>query len=254
MRSIESPPVRAIYRLLNAAIRLGLCILVLLPVPNLAADEIAQNSKSRAVVSRVSAKLAGELERQNFVPGAPLFVRIFKAERVLEVWLRAKQGFRHFKSYPICAYSGAVGPKLAQGDRQSPEGFYFVTPRRLNPWSRYHLSFDLGYPNAYDRAHRRTGDFLMVHGDCVSIGCYAMTNPGIEEIYTLASMALSNGQGFFRVHVFPFRLSDENLARHSNSPWQSFWQNLRIGYDWFEQHRLPPNVEVNHRKYVFSAQ
>ena len=158
-----------------------------------------------------------------------------------------------FKSYAICSFSGDLGPKLKQGDWQSPEGFYFVKPIQLNPWSQYHLSFNLGFPNRYDREHSRTGSALMVHGDCVSIGCYAMTDPQINEIYSLASAALENGQPFFRVHAFPFKMTDERLAKETQNPWYSFWQNLKTGYDIFEQSAIPPNVTVNNKQYVFDS-
>jgi len=124
-------------------------------------------------------------------------------------------------------YSGELGPKFKQGDGQSPEGFYFVKPGQMNPYSSYHLSFDLGYPNTYDRAHGRTGDYLMVHGDCVSIGCYAMTDAGIEEIYTLMGAALKGGQPFVRVHAFPFPMTEENLKRHEGNKNIEFWKNLK---------------------------
>ena len=146
-----------------------------------------------------------------------------------------------------------AGPKLRQGDGQSPEGFYFVTPARLNSYSKFHLSFNLGYPNAYDRAHGRTGDFLMVHGDCVSIGCYAMTDVGIEEIYTLVQSALGGGQHFIRVHSFPFPMTDENMQAYKSHKDAAFWQNIKQGWDWFETHRRPPNVKVEDRRYLFNT-
>ena len=161
--------------------------------------------------------------------------------------------FIFFKSWDICTYSGALGPKLKQGDRQSPEGFYFVTPARLNPNSSYHLSFNLGYPNAFDSAHGRTGDYLMVHGDCVSIGCYAMMDDGIEEIYTLLQAALNTGQPFVRVHIFPFEMSDVNMDKFKDNPNYEFWKNLKQSWDHFEQTARPPNVEVKDKRYVFQS-
>ncbi len=135
---------------------------------------------------------------------------------------------------------------------KAPEGFYFVTPKRLNPHSRFHLSFNLGYPNTYDLAYGRTGSALMVHGDCQSIGCFAMTDEKIEEIYTIANAALRNGQKFFRVHIFPFQMNTENMKKHEKSKWYSFWKNLKEGYDFFEQNNhVPPNVEVVNKRYVF---
>jgi len=184
------------------------------------------------------------------------FIRIFKAEAELELWTRAEgdAAYSLAKTYPICAYSGDLGPKLKQGDRQAPEGFYWVTRRSLNPHSSYHLSFNLGYPNRYDRAHGRTGDYLMVHGDCVSIGCYAMTDGGIEEIYRTIEASLDTGQTGIRVHIFPFRMTGENMAAHLDHQWYDFWSNLKTGYDMFEVNGAPPNTEVERQTYVFNVE
>jgi murein L,D-transpeptidase YafK len=215
--------------------------------------EVPSSERSREAVERTSRTLAPLLSRQGFRLGAPVFLRIFKEEKILEVWLRAGNGkFELFKSYPICYFSGNPGPKLKVGDRQSPEGFYTVAPSALNPHSQFHLSFNLGYPNAFDRAHGRTGSALMVHGSCVSIGCYAMTDPGIEEIYTLVEAALRNGQDSFQVHSFPFRMTPENFVRHRDSEWWDFWSNLKEGGDLFERDRVPPVVTVRDRRYVFA--
>ncbi|MCA1789736.1 MAG: murein L,D-transpeptidase, partial [Thioalkalivibrio sp.] len=191
------------------------------------------------------------LRTRDFTLGAPIFIRIFKESRELEVWIENGERFELFRTYPICTYSGGLGPKLRTGDGKSPEGFYFVTPGRMNPSSQFHLSFNLGFPNAYDRAHGRTGSALMVHGNCVSIGCYAMTDARIEEIYALGDAALRAGQPFFRVHVFPFRMTPENMAPHNGSKWADFWRNLKEGYDYFENTGRPPNVEAVNGRYVF---
>lgn len=213
--------------------------------------ELPTSPRSREVVARVSPTLGRELEEKGLRLGSPIFIRIFKQERQLELWVRGRERFELFRSYRIAAMSGTLGPKRREGDLQAPEGFYFVTPSRMNPHSRFHLSFDLGYPNAYDRAHDRSGSALMVHGSNVSIGCYAMTDPVIEEIYTLAEAALRGGQTFFRVHCFPFRMTADNLQRQRDSEWFDFWQNLKSGYDWFEEHAHPPDVRVKERRYVF---
>lgn len=214
--------------------------------------ETPSSARSRRVIARVEARMQAELHRAGLELGSPVFIRIFKKSRELELWVRAEERFELFKIYKVCSYSGDLGPKRRRGDRQSPEGFYFVTPARMNPSSRFHLSFNLGYPNAYDRAHGRTGDFLMVHGSCISIGCYAMTDRRIEEIYTVADAALRAGQPFFRVHVFPFRMTDQAMEKHLDSRWGDFWRNLKEGYDWFEERGRPPDVEVAERKYVFA--
>ena len=136
------------------------------------------------------------MAQKNMAPGAPILIRSFKKESALEVWKQTREGpYALLKSFPICRWSGQLGPKRRQGDRQTPEGFYSVTPRQMNPNSAYHLSFDTGFPNAYDRAHGATGSALMVHGICSSAGCYAMTNQQISEIYALARDALRAGQG-----------------------------------------------------------
>ena len=213
----------------------------------------AQNSEAAFDADEVLAALEPDLSDKGMEAGQPVFMRIFKREAELELWLRAGETYSLFRTYPICSYSGDLGPKLKEGDRQSPEGFYFVTRNALNPNSSYHLSFNLGFPNAYDRAHGRTGSYLMVHGDCVSIGCYAMTDDGIEEIYALAQAALIGPQRFFRVHVFPFRMTAANMEKHTNNEWLPFWNNLRDGYDHFENTGSPPDVTVVDGQYSFGV-
>ena len=194
------------------------------------------------------------LAKKGMDPDAPIFVRIFKEESELEVWKARDDGrFYHVKTYPICNWSGDLGPKVNQGDRQAPEGFYAISQTQMNPNSGFHLAFNLGYPNAYDRAHRRTGDFIMVHGKCKSAGCYAMTDALMEEIYALARESFKGGQTAFPVHAFPFRMTEANMARYRNHQWYGFWQTLKEGYDHFETTRVPPNVAVCERKYVVNV-
>jgi len=182
--------------------------------------------------------------------GDPVFIRIFKKEALLEVWIRTETVYEHLKDYPICAFSGYLGPKLKEGDRQAPEGFYKVKKHQLNPNSKYHLSFNLGYPNEYDRAHERTGTFLMVHGNCVSDGCYAMTDEKIQEIYTLVEGSLEKGQKYVQVHAYPYYMTEENLNVYENSVWYDFWTNLKEGYDYFEAEKLPPLIKIKDKLYT----
>jgi murein L,D-transpeptidase YafK len=161
----------------------------------------------------------------------------------------AGSAYRLVHRYPICRYSGQLGPKTRQGDGQAPEGFYTVGIGQLNPASSYHLSFNLGYPNAYERAHGYTGDYLMVHGNCVSIGCYAMGDAAIEEIYTLVAAALQGGQARVAVHAFPFKLDAVNEAARLASPHADFWAQLAAGYRAFEATRLPPTIRVREKRY-----
>ncbi len=185
--------------------------------------------------------------------GSPVYLRIFKLEFELEVWMRRGTGFVHFATYPICRWSGRLGPKLREGDRQAPEGFYTVDASALNPHSRWHRSFNLGFPNAFDRAHARDGTHLMVHGGCSSAGCYAMTNAGMDDIWRLVTAALKAGQPRFHVHIFPFRMSEEALATRAGSRWSPFWSELKPAYDLFETRRLPPLVEICEGRYQVAA-
>jgi murein L,D-transpeptidase YafK len=203
--------------------------------------------------ARTHAELERDLTAKGLRFGDPVFVRIFKEERLLEVWVEhhSTKQYQLFRTWPIAGMSGEIGPKLMEGDNQAPEGFYFVTPDRMKPDSRFHLAFNLGYPNAYDLAHGRTGTFLMVHGDVKSIGCFAMTDEKIEEIYTLCAAALDQGQPFFRVHCFPFRMTSTRMEKVKGHRWEEFWNNLKEGYDLFEQNKIPPDVAVKEMRYVF---
>jgi len=196
------------------------------------------------------------LEKKGMTPADPILLRIYKQESELEVWKKSSTNgeFKKFRTYDICRWSGALGPKHKEGDRQAPEGFYHVTPALMNPNSSYHLSFNLGFPNRFDRAHGRTGSHLMVHGACSSAGCYAMEDPQIEEIYALAREAFDAGQPHFQVQAFPFRMTPQNLALHASDENMPFWQMLKEGHDHFEVTRREPDVEVCGRRYVFNAE
>ena len=206
--------------------------------------------KVKTILSKVSPKMTNELANRGFQLGAPIFIRIFKLPGELEVWMKKNGRYHKFKSYPICDYSGYPGPKIQEGDWQSPEGFYTVSPGQMNPKSSYHLSFNIGYPNEYDKSMNRSGSHIMVHGSCSSKGCFAMNDYLMEEIYTLAHAALVNGQEAFDVHIFPFPLMADNLYKYRHSPWITFWKNLREGFDAFEENYQVPVITVERGKYV----
>jgi murein L,D-transpeptidase YafK len=200
------------------------------------------------------AALVAEIEKRNMPRESPILVRIFKEEAELEIWKQDAEGrFALLKTYPICRWSGELGPKVKEGDRQAPEGFYTITPGQMNPSSNYYLAFNLGFPNAYDRANDRTGAFLMVHGDCSSAGCYAMTDEQIQEIYALGRDSFLGGQKSFQVQAYPFRMTPVNMARHRNSPHMAFWRMIKEGSDHFEVSKAEPHVEVCEKRYVFDA-
>lgn len=196
--------------------------------------------------------LEKRLAARGMKAGAPIMIRIFKSEAELELWMRVGGRFELLAVYPICNWAGTLGPKLSEGDKQSPEGLYSIGRRQLHRSARWRRSLDLGYPNAFDRGHARTGSYVLLHGGCTSTGCFAMTDPVIDEIFHLSRAALRRGQRRIQVHVFPFRMTETNLAAHADSYWQGFWTNLKEAYDLFESTRLPPSVRVCNRRYVVS--
>jgi murein L,D-transpeptidase YafK len=184
---------------------------------------------------------------------APIVGRIFKEEGKVEIWKQKTNGrYDVIATYDICKWSGKLGPKYTEGDRQAPEGFYTVRPAQMNPNSKYHLSFNIGFPNAYDRANGRTGANLMVHGGCSSSGCYSVTDGQVSEIYAFARDAFKGGQTEFQIQAYPFRMTGENMARYRNDPNYPFWQMLKEGYDHFEISKVPPKVDVCEKKYAFN--
>ena len=200
------------------------------------------------------ARLVSEMSRKGMSQSDPIFVRIFKKESELEIWKRDRSGrYALLKTYPMCRWSGQLGPKKSEGDRQAPEGFYTVTAELMNPRSQFYLSFNLGYPNPLEQSQGYSGSALMVHGACTSAGCFAMTDDGVTEIYGLAREAFAGGQSSFQVQALPFRMTPENMARHRNNPNFAFWQNLKEGADHFDALRQPPRLAACGRRYVFNA-
>ncbi len=233
-----------------------LSLLILFLSLSLAQNGIADNTipsskKSQATYERIAPKLTYAMQSRNHHLGDAVFIRIFKKERELEVWMQNGLSYDHFKTYSICYNSGKLGPKLREGDKQSPEGFYTVGASQLNPNSDYHLSFNLGFPNEYDRSHRRTGSLLMVHGRCSSAGCFAMTDFRMDEIYTIVESAIIAGQQQVPVHIFPFRMTRSNMLKHKDSKWLAFWKNLKEGFDFFEGHHTTPVITVQDKRYHF---
>ena len=228
----------------------------LMPVAGLGQDGKRLPPKLPAKATKPLPPELLSLLRQKQMPlHSPILVRVFKEEAELEVWKQDTTGrFQILKTYPICRWSGDLGPKLWEGDGQTPEGFYRVTPELMNPHSNYYLSINIGYPNSFDKANTRDGSLLMIHGDCWSAGCFAMTDEQISEIYSLARDSLLGSQPSFQVQAYPFRLTPANLARHRNNPNLAFWKMLKIGNDHFETTQLEPKVNVCNRRYVFDAQ
>jgi len=215
------------------------------------ADDVIPTGRALAPLSD---KMLSTLEEKQMDKDSPILVRVFKEEAELEVWKKNRSGeYALLKTYPICRWSGDLGPKKREGDRQAPEGFYTITPGQMNPNSNYYLAFNTGFPNAYDRSHGYTGSELMVHGDCSSRGCYAMTDEQIQEIYALARESFFGGQKAFQFEAFPFHMTALNMAKHRNNPNFAFWKVLKEGYDNFEATHQEPKVAVCEQRYVFDA-
>jgi murein L,D-transpeptidase YafK len=197
--------------------------------------------------------LQTDLTKKGFnINSFQMLLRVFKYEKKVEVWVRSanEKQFSLFKSYDICYYSGGLGPKRKQGDGQVPEGFYNIAV--FNPYSSYHLSLGLNYPNQSDRiiGKNNLGGDIMVHGNCVSIGCMPITDEYIKEVYILAVEARNNGQATIPVYVFPSRMDESGmnyLNQHysQNKELLAFWQNLKHGFDVFEKNKQLLKVSVD---------
>lgn len=177
---------------------------------------------------------------------APVLLRIFKAEHELELWKQKGDSYVLVAVFEICKFSGELGPKKREGDRQAPEGFYEVKPYQMNPGSREWLSFDTGFPNQFDRYHNRYGSVLMVHGGCSSIGCYAIKDGPMQDLYAVMRDAFQAGQTSIQLQIYPKRMG---FATDLSGEHADFWQQLRAGYQRFEQTRQPLSVSVINGRY-----
>jgi len=241
------------HHVLLCTLFLGLVMVLAAALPEAQAG-VPTTPKANSIMTQAKTRVMDELTEKGFQLGQPVFMRIFKMPGELEVWMKKEGRFELFKTYPICNYSGYPGPKLYEGDWQSPEGFYTVSARQMNPNSQYHLSFNVGYPNAFDKARKRTGSSIMVHGGCSSRGCFAMGDKRMEEIYLLAHSALVRGQQSFSLHIFPFRMTARNMFKFHSSPWIGFWKNLQEGYNAFEMSHQVPMITADKGKYVVDDQ
>jgi murein L,D-transpeptidase YafK len=242
-----------IYRSLVRALITSVALAAGVLLAGCNSDEISLANNAKAN-QPVPAKLVADMSAKDMDLKSPMLVRLFKQEAELEVWKQDRSGrFALLKTYPICRWSGDLGPKVREGDRQAPEGFYSISPGQMNPQSAYYLSFNTGYPNAFDKALGRNGSQLMVHGDCSSRGCYAMTDEQIAEIYSLGRESFFGGQRAFQLQAYPFKMTPLNMAKHRNNPNMPFWKMIKEGYDHFEVTRQEPKVDFCEKKYVFDA-
>jgi len=213
--------------------------------------DLPDSKRASTARTAIWPKLQKELSEQGFDKNYRLYIRVFKQLDQLEIWAKKGNKYEIFKRYNVCYYSGGLGTKMSKGDGKSPEGFYNIGAKQLNPVSNYHLSINIGYPNKLEKLKGCTGDAIMIHGSCASIGCYAMTNPTIEEIYTLVYKALEAGQQNISLAIFPFRMDDSHMKNFTTSPYYSFWKTMQPGYELFEKNHTPPTVSVGNKQYVF---
>ena len=198
-------------------------------------------------------RLRGKMRAKGVRYGAPVHLIAYKQEGVMEVWVEgANKRYKRFASYPICTFSGGVGPKLREGDSQTPEGFYEILPKMMNPWSSYHLGINLGFPNHYDRSYGRTGSLIAIHGGCASIGCFAMGNSAIEEIYLVVEQAFLQGAERATIASYPFRPTPAKLRAVRGHKWEGFWTNIFQSHSHFETLKRPPYYGVLAGTYLFT--
>lgn len=265
-RTNDGSIVRKLVKFATAVLTLVIASSAAVPVASALSIELKDVAADR--VERQRAAAAGALPLPNtpnvaildermrktgVTLAAPMLIRIFKAESELEIWKERDGAYVLFATYPICHWSGSIGPKLRQGDKQAPEGFYTLTREQIRHVGRWPKSLDLGFPNVFDQSLARTGSFILIHGGCSSVGCFAMTNPVMEEIHLLTSAAIDAGQEHVPVHVFPFRMTIMKMAEQALSPWSTYWANLKQGYDAFETSKRPPAVSVCDGRYSFEA-
>lgn len=242
-----------IYRSLVRALVTSAALAASVMLAGCNSDEISLASNAKAN-QPVPPKLIADMVAKDMDLNSPILIRLFKQEAELEIWKQDRSGrFALLKTYPICRWSGDLGPKVREGDRQAPEGFYAISPAQMNPQSAYYLSFNTGYPNAFDKALGRSGSQLMVHGDCSSRGCYAMTDEQIAEIYSLGRESFFGGQKSFQLQAYPFKMTPVNMAKHRSNPNMPFWKMIKEGYDHFEVTKQEPKVDFCEKKYVFDA-
>jgi murein L,D-transpeptidase YafK len=202
----------------------------------------------------ISAATLAEMEKLDTTPSSPTLIRTYKKEAELEIWKMKSNGqYALLKTYPMCRWSGQLGPKKREGDMQVPEGFYSIAPGQMNPNSHYYLAFNVGYPNAYDRSYGRTGGNVMVHGVCSSAGCFSMTDEQVADIYAIARESFEGGQREIQLQSYPFHMTPANMAKFRLDPNIAFWKNLKEGADHFEVTKTEPSVLVCGKRYVFDA-
>jgi murein L,D-transpeptidase YafK len=211
--------------------------------------ELPETAPQAVLTSSVAAAFAEKHLRF----GAPVFLRVYKQSSEVELWVQQGPRYALFKTYSICRWSGGLGPKMVQGDRQAPEGLYHITAPDLVVNRRWHRAMRLNYPNAFDVVNGRTGYGIYIHGKCRSVGCFAINDDNVEEVYEIVRAALSNGQVRIPVLSLPFRFSSINSLVNEPFVFGEFWRELRRADFLFNRDRLPPSASLCDGNYYFSG-
>lgn len=196
--------------------------------------------------------IANKIDPKNY----EVLIRAFKTEKKLEIWVKNKteKTYTHLLDYDICSSSGDPGPKRQEGDGQVPEGYYSID--LFNPYSSYYLSMRVNYPNLSDvkKGKKPLGGAIMIHGNCVTIGCIPITDDKIKELYILCLESKSQSNNV-KVDSYPFKMTEENMKKYGSSyseEIQAFWKNIKVGYDLFEKDHSKFSVSVDSKgNYVF---
>ena len=254
MRSVRPDLRRQLGRLAAASLIVGAAAFLAGCDEGSPVDDLGGMAGSARASHPLSARMTALMQEKGVAPSSAVLIRTYKKEAEFEIWkMRSDGRYVHFKTFPMCRWSGQLGPKMAEGDRQVPEGFYKITPGQMNPVSQYYLSFNVGYPNAYDRAHGASGGSIFVHGACSSAGCFSMTDEQIDQIYAVAREAFTGGQQAIQMQSYPFHMTAENMAKYRGDPNIEFWKQLKEGADNFEVAKQDVTVGVCNRHYVFNT-
>jgi murein L,D-transpeptidase YafK len=203
-------------------------------------------------VEAVNNSLAAKFEEKGLTLGSPVFLRVYKQTSEMELWVQQGPRYIHFKTFGICRWSGGLGPKMYEGDRQSPEGLYHITTADLIVNPRWDRAMNINYPNSFDVVNGRSGSGILIHGKCGSIGCFAIQDQNVEEVYGAVRAALFSGQAEIPVLALPFRFASVAPSVRDTLQLNEFWSDLRRADLLFERDRLPPTAWICDGRYYFA--
>ncbi len=210
-----------------------------------------ERSQAPVVAARESL-LAAEFAAKDLKLGSPVFIRIYKNTSRMELWVQQGARYALFKTYGICRWAGGLGPKMHEGDNQSPEGLYHISSEDLIVNPRWHRAMNINYPNRFDVMNGRGGSGILIHGKCASVGCFAIQDANVEEVYDAVRAALHNGQARIPVLALPFSFAKYAPAVEDTAKMNDFWSDLRRADILFDRDRLPPTAYVCDGRYYFA--